>query len=53
MAVGVSVPELVTSTIGMFLTESKAQLGSITGSAVFNILFVIAISSLAVREPVR
>ena len=54
MAVGTSLPELITSIIGVFVsTESKVQIGSIVGSAVFDILFVIAVSSLAVKEQVR
>ena len=53
MAVGASLPELITSIIGVFVSNSTVQIGSIAGSAVFNILFVIAISSLAVKEQVR
>ena len=59
MALGGSFPELLTATIGLFLGEggmqagSGTKIGSIVGSAVFNILFVIAISSLFVKEPLR
>lgn len=45
MAAGGSAPELFTSFIGVFLAESNVGFGTIVGSAVFNILFVIGMSS--------
>ena len=41
MAAGGSAPELFTSIIGVFLARSDVGTGTIVGSAVFNILFVI------------
>ncbi|XP_072166717.1 sodium/potassium/calcium exchanger 2-like [Diadema setosum] len=41
MAAGGSAPELFTSLIGVFLARSDVGIGTIVGSAVFNILFVI------------
>ena len=46
MAAGSSVPELFTSAIGVFITKSDIGLGTIVGSAVFNILFIVAICGL-------
>ena len=41
MAAGGSAPELFTSVIGVFIAFSDVGIGTIVGSAVFNILFVI------------
>mmetsp|Transcript_13809 Transcript_13809/g.19172 ORF Transcript_13809/g.19172 Transcript_13809/m.19172 type:complete len:533 (-) Transcript_13809:960-2558(-) len=41
MAAGGSAPELATSFIGTFVSKSNVGFGTIVGSAVFNILFVI------------
>ena len=46
MAVGSSAPELFTSIIAVFITKSDIGLGTIVGSAVFNILFIVAICGL-------
>lgn len=46
MAAGGSAPELATSFIGTFVASSSVGLGTIVGSAVFNILFVIAMCTL-------
>lgn len=46
MAAGSSAPELFTSVIGVFITKSDIGLGTIVGSAVFNILFIVAICGL-------
>ena len=40
MAAGGSAPELFTSIIGVFIAQSDVGIGTIVGSAVFNILFV-------------
>ena len=42
MAAGGSAPELATSIIGVFISRSDVGFGTIVGSAVFNVLFVIA-----------
>lgn len=42
MAAGGSAPELSTSIMGVFVAESDIGIGTIVGSAVFNVLFVIA-----------
>jgi len=49
MAAGGSAPELFTSLIGTF-QESEVGIGTIVGSAVFNVLFVIAMCSLLAKE---
>lgn len=46
MAAGSSAPEFFTSFIGVFITESDIGLGTIVGSAVFNLLFVTAVCGL-------
>ena len=42
MAAGGSAPELFTSVIGVFISFNDVGIGTIVGSAVFNVLFVIA-----------
>jgi Ca2+/Na+ antiporter len=49
MAAGGSAPELFTSLFGTF-SESDIGFGTIVGSAVFNVLFVIAMCSLLTKE---
>mmetsp|Transcript_23334 Transcript_23334/g.64890 ORF Transcript_23334/g.64890 Transcript_23334/m.64890 type:complete len:786 (+) Transcript_23334:387-2744(+) len=49
MAAGGSAPELFSSLFGTF-AESEIGFGTIIGSAVFNVLFVIAMCSLFSRE---
>ena len=46
MAAGGSAPELFTSIIGVFISFDDVGIGTIVGSAVFNILFVIAMCVL-------
>nr|XP_023659415.1 sodium/potassium/calcium exchanger 3-like isoform X2 [Paramormyrops kingsleyae] len=43
MAAGSSAPELFTSLIGVFITKGDVGVGTIIGSAVFNILVIIGI----------
>jgi len=50
MAAGGSAPELFTSIIGVFIAQSDVGIGTIVGSAVFNILFVIAACAFAAKE---
>jgi len=49
MAAGGSAPELFTSFIGTFM-ESDVGFGTIVGSAVFNVLFVVGMCSLLSKE---
>ncbi|KFM59118.1 Sodium/potassium/calcium exchanger 4, partial [Stegodyphus mimosarum] len=48
MAVGTSSPELFSSVIGAFVTEGDIGVGTVVGSAVFNILAVTGAAGLAV-----
>ncbi|KAK5899659.1 hypothetical protein CesoFtcFv8_009117 [Champsocephalus esox] len=50
MAAGGSAPELFTSVIGVFVSHSNVGIGTIVGSAVFNILFVIGMCAVFSRE---
>ena len=47
MAAGSSAPELFTSVMGVFVSESDVGIGTIVGSAVFNILIIIGCCALA------
>uniref|UniRef100_UPI00398E5F44 sodium/potassium/calcium exchanger 1 n=1 Tax=Pristiophorus japonicus TaxID=55135 RepID=UPI00398E5F44 len=53
MAAGGSAPELFTSLIGVFISHSNVGIGTIVGSAVFNILFVIGMCAVFSREILR
>ena len=46
MAAGGSAPELFISIIGVFISESNVGFGTIVGSAVFNVLFVIGMCAM-------
>ncbi|GFN90999.1 sodium/potassium/calcium exchanger 2 [Plakobranchus ocellatus] len=50
MAAGGSAPELFTSIIGVFIARNDVGIGTIVGSAVFNILFVIGMCALFSKE---
>ncbi|KAH3853902.1 sodium/potassium/calcium exchanger 4-like [Dreissena polymorpha] len=50
MAAGSSMPELFTAIIGVFITKGDVGLGTIVGSAVFNVLFVIGICGLLISK---
>jgi K+-dependent Na+/Ca+ exchanger-like protein len=50
MAAGGSAPELFTSFIGTFITKSSVGFGTIVGSAVFNVLFVIGCCAIFSKE---
>lgn len=52
MAAGGSMPELATSFIGTW-KESSIGIAAIVGSAVFNVLFVIAVCAVAATEAVE
>jgi hypothetical protein len=53
MAAGGSAPELFTSVIGIFFAKNDVGIGTIVGSAVFNILFVIAACAFAAKEALQ
>jgi len=53
MAAGGSAPELFTSLIGACVSESDVGFGTIVGSAVFNVLFVIGLCGFAAKEPIH
>ena len=53
MAAGGSAPELFTSVIGVFIAVSDVGIGTIVGSAVFNVLFVIAACAFASAEALK
>ena len=46
MAAGGSAPELFTSVIGVFISHDDVGIGTIVGSAVFNILFVLSMCAI-------
>lgn len=52
MAAGSSAPELFASLIGVFVTKGDVGVGTIVGSAVFNILFVIGLCGLVAAQAV-
>ncbi|CAD5117580.1 DgyrCDS6338 [Dimorphilus gyrociliatus] len=52
MAAGSSAPELFTSVIGVFIAHGDVGIGTIVGSAVFNILFIIGLCGILVKEVV-
>ncbi|CAN8065859.1 unnamed protein product [Agarophyton chilense] len=45
MAAGSSTPEFFASLLGVFITEDEVGIGTIVGSAVFNILVIIGLSA--------
>ena len=51
MAAGGSAPELFTSIVGVFVAESDIGFGTIVGSAVFNVLFVIGLCAAVSSVP--
>jgi K+-dependent Na+/Ca+ exchanger-like protein len=53
MAAGGSAPEFFTSLIGAMVVESDIGTGTIIGSAVFNVLFVIGACALVAPEPLH
>jgi len=53
IAAGGSAPEFFTSTIGAVVVESDIGIGTIVGSAVFNVLFCIGACALVAPEPLH
>lgn len=53
MAAGSSAPELATSFLGTFVAESGVGLGTILGSAVFNILIIVGAVAFLSNEPLK
>uniref|UniRef100_A0A8C2L9F0 Solute carrier family 24 member 3 n=1 Tax=Cyprinus carpio TaxID=7962 RepID=A0A8C2L9F0_CYPCA len=53
MAAGSSAPELFTSVIGVFITKGDVGVGTIVGSAVFNILCIIGVCGIFTAQAVR
>uniref|UniRef100_A0A667X3J7 Solute carrier family 24 member 3 n=1 Tax=Myripristis murdjan TaxID=586833 RepID=A0A667X3J7_9TELE len=53
MAAGSSAPELFTSVIGVFITKGDVGVGTIVGSAVFNILCIIGVCGFFAGQAVR
>lgn len=51
MAAGGSAPELFTSLMGVFIAQSDVGFGTIVGSAVFNVLFVIGCCGVVSAVP--
>ena len=52
VSIGTSLPEFVTSVIAASKGESDIALGNVIGSNVFNILFILGLSSLISPIPV-
>nr|XP_057942150.1 sodium/potassium/calcium exchanger 3 [Doryrhamphus excisus]XP_057942151.1 sodium/potassium/calcium exchanger 3 [Doryrhamphus excisus] len=52
MAAGSSAPELFTSLIGVFITKGDVGVGTIVGSAVFNILVIIGLCGIFAGQTV-
>ncbi|KAL4622953.1 sodium/potassium/calcium exchanger 3-like [Arapaima gigas] len=53
MAAGSSAPELFTSLIGVFITKGDVGVGTIVGSAVFNILVIIGVCGIFAGQTVN
>ena len=51
MAMASSAPELFTSVLDTFSFRNHIGIGTIIGSAIFNILVIIAVSALLAKEP--
>ncbi|XP_055014995.1 sodium/potassium/calcium exchanger 3-like [Boleophthalmus pectinirostris] len=52
MAAGSSAPELFTSLIGVFITKGDVGVGTIVGSAVFNVLVIIGLCGIFSGQPI-
>ncbi|CAH1262129.1 SLC24A4 [Branchiostoma lanceolatum] len=52
MAAGSSAPELFTSIFGVFISRDDIGVGTIVGSAVFNLLFIVGLCGLVVKTAI-
>ena len=50
MAAGSSAPELLTALNDVFGTKNSIGIGTIVGSAMFNILVIVALSSMVAKN---
>ena len=50
MAAGGSAPEFFTSLMGVFVANNDVGFGTIVGSAVFNVLFVIGLCAVFAKQ---
>jgi len=53
IALGTSLPELVTSAVASYKNESDIAIGNVVGSNVFNILFILGITAIIVPVSAR
>lgn len=53
VAIGTSLPELVTSLTALKRDENQLVIGNVIGSNIFNILFVLGLSSTITPIPVN
>ncbi|KAK3595307.1 hypothetical protein CHS0354_004456 [Potamilus streckersoni] len=53
MAAGSSAPELATSVVAVFIAKDDIGVGTVVGSAVFNIMFVISVCALVAGAAVH
>jgi len=53
LALGVSVPGLITSIIGIFVAYHPVGIGTIVGSSVYNVLFVVGVSALFSKHALK
>jgi Na+/Ca+ antiporter, caCA family len=51
IAIGTSLPELATSIIAAYKKNTDLALGNIIGSNIFNILFILGVSSIITPIP--
>ena len=52
VAIGTSLPELVTSITALKKGENGMVIGNVLGSCIFNILFILGISSVIIPMPI-
>lgn len=53
MAAGGSAPELFTSLLGTLVTQNDVGFGTIVGSAIFNVLFVIGLCGWTAKDEIK
>ncbi len=52
VAVGTSLPELVTALVAVVRRETEVAVGTVTGSCVFNVLAIVGVTTLVSRSPI-